>query len=392
MGQKNALGVMAECACFQMISPVQGELAERVLGRGLADFRSTARKKNYATFAKRDYHRRIVAFAGTHSGVAGSAGLGARAIWQSKYSQSIPAIALRCALLCGLAISFSASPSGAQQHSSNQANQKPIPSGSDSAPISLMPDIDNVEPIEGVFNASNLIPAGADSAQLVNAEACNSWTQSGVRSPTVSMTRLEVPGKAAGEYQKACGAYKDKKFNAAEDHARKAIDLYPSYAAAWVVLGQVLDAEQKRDEAHKACSQAVNIDPKYVAPYLCLAEFAATEEDWQQVSKMSISALALDPVSNPYSLYYSADSGLHLQKMVDAERDALAAVKLDTWNHIPQLHLLLSRIYAAEGDTSSEIAQLKSYLKIAPNTADSPGAKSTLAILQAHPQATPGAK
>jgi predicted Zn-dependent protease len=224
-------------------------------------------------------------------------------------------------------------------------------------------------------------PVPPSAIESVDAEACNSWTESGVRSPTVSVARLAIPGKASSEFQKGCSAYKDKRYPLAEDHLRAAIAEYADYAAAWVVLGQTLDGEHKRDDARKACSQASTLDPKYVAPYLCLAEFAATDDDWKQVSELSKQALAIDPVNNPYSLYYSASADLHFQNLADAETSALAAVQLDTWHHLPQLHLLLAQIYAAKGDTHSESAQLHLYLKAAPNAPDAPDTRSTLAAL-----------
>jgi len=201
----------------------------------------------------------------------------------------------------------------------------------------------------------------------------------------VSVARLGVPDKASGEFQKACGSYKDKRFPQAESHVRRAIDAYPNYAAGWVLLGQVLDAEHNREEARKACSQATTLDPKYVAPYLCLAEFAATEEDWDQVSKLSDQALALDPVNNVYSLYYSADAGFHLNHLPEAEKSARSAVELDRWHHVPQLHLLLAQISAAKGDHQTEAAELRQYLKIASNSQDAAGAKSTLERLENKP-------
>ncbi len=225
----------------------------------------------------------------------------------------------------------------------------------------------------------------AASDHLMDSEGCNSWTESGVHSPTVSVARLAVPGKATGEYQRGCGAYKDKRLDQAERHLRKAIDIYPSYPAAWVVLGQVLDAQHKREDARQACSEAIKIDATYVAPYLCLAEFSATEDDWKQVSSLSERALALDPANNPYSLYYTAAAAFHLNDLAAAERNALAAVALDPWHHIPRLHLLLAQIYAAKGEPDEEAAQLRDYLKVAPNSGDAAGARDTLAQLQLRP-------
>lgn len=138
-----------------------------------------------------------------------------------------------------------------------------------------------------------------------------------------------MPGKASGEYQKACGAMKNGKLSQAEAHVRKALDVYPNYAAAWVMLGQILDGQQKRADAREACARAMSVDSKYVPPYLCLAYFAASEGDWNQVSVLADRAQALDPVSNAYVLYLTAGAQFHLQQLRQAEANAEAALRLD---------------------------------------------------------------
>jgi tetratricopeptide (TPR) repeat protein len=152
----------------------------------------------------------------------------------------------------------------------------------------------------------------------------------------------------------------------------------------------VLDAEHHTEEAGKACSQGASIDPRYVAPYLCLAEFAARNDDWKQVSRLSDEALAIDPTSNAYALYYSATASFHLQKNLrDAEQHARAAADLDPWHHLPQVHLLLANIYLSKIDPHSEEAELKEFLKIAPNSSDAPAARAMLNELQNPPAQTP---
>ena len=43
-------------------------------------------------------------------------------------------------------------------------------------------------------------------SQLIKAEACEGWTAAAVNSPTVSVTRLAVPGKARDEFQRRVGS------------------------------------------------------------------------------------------------------------------------------------------------------------------------------------------
>jgi tetratricopeptide (TPR) repeat protein len=195
-----------------------------------------------------------------------------------------------------------------------------------------------------------------------------------------------VPGKASSEYQKACGALKDKKLDAAEQHVRKALDVYPNYAAAWVVLGQILAREEKRVDARAACSQAMHVDANYVPPYICLADFAVHDGDWDQVSVLADRAQALDPVSNPFTFYFAAYVELHFRQIHQAEDNAERALKLDMWHHMPELHYLMAQIDGAKGDLRDEAIHLREYLKQAPNSADSATAKTLLAQIQATAQ------
>jgi len=265
------------------------------------------------------------------------------------------------------------------------------PSLSTAQPATMSPlQAEQPDPFQTVnVSLPGVITVTPDTARTVEAEACNSWTDSGVHSPTVSVVRLEVPDKASNEFQKACSSYKSKKYIDAEGHVRKALGIYPEYAASWVLLGQVLDAQHHPDQAGQACSQAATVDPKYIAPYLCLAEFAARSEDWKQVSQLSDEALAIDPTSNAYALYYSADAHFHLQRLPDAEQNARAAVDLDPWHHLPQVHLLLANIYATKGDPHSEATELKEFLKIASSSPDAPVARTLLKELENPPPPAP---
>jgi hypothetical protein len=295
-------------------------------------------------------------------------------------------------LLCAAGMAAMVGPAFGQKTShppTSGSGSQPVISGQ---PTSLSPVQPQEDPFMAppVMSVPGVITVTPDSARTVEAEACNSWTDSGVHSPTVSVTRLEVPDKASSEFQKACSSYKGKRYGDAEDHARRALDIYPEYAASWVLLGQVLDAQHHQEEAGQACSHAATVDPTYIAPYLCLAEFAARSDDWKQVSQLSGQALAIDPTSNAYALYYSAAANFHLQDLPDAEQHARAAVDLDPWHHLPQVHLLLANIYATKGDTHSEATELKEFLKMASNSTDAPSARVMLKELESPPSPAAG--
>jgi tetratricopeptide (TPR) repeat protein len=315
-----------------------------------------------------------------------SAGMRLAGDWKAYLSiaRSVVAFNLCGRAICTLVVASMVAGAAQAQKSLNPP-PAPIRGQAEAVPLEI-PSLG--DPLPPVPSMDTVLPNGVrpeDTGRMIDAESCNSWTESGIHSPTVSATRLAVPGKATSEYQKGCGAFKSKRFPSAEEHLRKALEVYPEYPAAWVVLGQVLESEQKNDDAKEACAKAEAFDPGYVAAYLCLAEFAAIDGDWANLAKISDHALAIDPIGNPYALYYAADAGLHFNQLSQAEMHAQAAVKLDQWHHLPELHLLLAQIYQAAGNVVGETVQLREYLKVAGNSTEASKARGMLAKLEAPP-------
>jgi tetratricopeptide (TPR) repeat protein len=371
--------------CCQMEWPKQKRTARARCGN--------ATKRNWTSGQRWAYDfRKVVAMDRLRICLSrlGWASGGAAAVKDSKTQGLVPFLSASvCALIVALLISSPAAM--AQKGGRGGAGPAPTaPSGSNANPDAFPAVNPDTMSIAFTHPADNTGVTSGDAGALIDSEACILWTESSIRTPVVSSKRLTIPWKAVSEYQKGCAAYKSQKFSDAESHLHKAVEVYPDYAAAYVVLGQVLVTEKKNDDAKTACWTASQVDPSYVAPYLCLAEFAAKESDWDQVAKLSTQALAIDPLGNPYSLYYAADAGLHQHQLVAAEKHAQEAVKVDENNRIPSLHLLLAQIYQISGNVPGETAQLKDYLKVAANSNEAPRARDRLAKLETAPP-TPGA-
>src|SRR5882762_3208490 len=222
---------------------------------------------------------------------------------------------------------------------------------------------------------------------VIEDEMCLPWDLPATRGATVSAIRLGVPSKARSDYEKACGAFKKKKFTEAEQHARVAIEKYSKYQAAWVMLGQVLQDEQKMNEAHDACSQAISVDPTYLPPYLCLAGLLDHEKEWGQLLALSGRFLGMNPVGDRYAYYYSAIAHFHLYNLPEAQKSALQAIAIDTEHHQPGLYFLLAQICGEQGDVADATAQIKQFLKLNISRQDKDAAKQYLAGLQSQQNA-----
>lgn len=220
-----------------------------------------------------------------------------------------------------------------------------------------------------------------ETPQIAKEENCFLPPLNGVRGPMVALSNLQIPAKAKREYEDGCAALRNKKAADAENHLRKAVKQYPRYSAAWVLLGQTLEAQQKTDEAREACSQPVTSDSNYRPAYFCLADIAGRSQQWDEALKFSNRALELDPTSDAVGYAYNAAANLNLHNLPQAEQSALRAADIDKNNADPRIHFLLAQIYEAKGDRVGEAAQLKEYLKYASDPADVAMVQSYLAEL-----------
>jgi tetratricopeptide (TPR) repeat protein len=204
----------------------------------------------------------------------------------------------------------------------------------------------------------------------------------GIRTKTVKLGALEAQVKGSPEYEKACSALADKKFDAAERHLRKATQEYAEYPAVWVLLGQVLEKKQEMGEARASCAHAAVSSSTYVPAYLCLADISARTKDWRDSLKQSEKALAIDPASTGISYMFQAVANFYLGHLQEAEKGALRAVQFGPEVDGRQAHYLLAEIYEAKGNVAGETEQLRQFLKISGDPKENEAVKQYLAKIE----------
>lgn len=224
-----------------------------------------------------------------------------------------------------------------------------------------------------------------DTNATVDEESCFPWRLLAARPAIVTVNKLKVPAKATGEYEKACDSSNKNKFKEAEQHARAAIDSFQGYSAAWVMLGVILQEQQRSQEAYDACLRAAGIDASYLPAYLCAAEISARSRQWEQVLDSADRALGLQSERGPYGYYYRAMAYLHMNNLAGAKKDALRAVEIDVNHDDPSLCFLLAVIYERDGDSANAITQLQQFLKHPSDRQREDVAKQLLAKLESQP-------
>jgi tetratricopeptide (TPR) repeat protein len=198
----------------------------------------------------------------------------------------------------------------------------------------------------------------------------------------VSVAALEVPAKARKEYEKGSESLEKGNLPEAEKSLRKAIDLYPKFAEAWLRLGDLELRRKNADGASADYQEAINADPNFTLPYIRLASLLAQAQNWEQTRQVTDRVISLDPVNYPLAYYLNAIANMNLKRMAQAETSALRAETLDKQHIEPRVELLLATIYVAKGSYSSAAEHYRAYLKLVPDGPLNERVKTDLAKIE----------
>lgn len=261
--------------------------------------------------------------------------------------------------------------------------------------VSLMYGQSKSEPTPPPSNPPNPVessaPSGPDQARATsdskgnpvsndpNADNCFLPPLNELQMLTNGVAELQIPTKTQREFVEGCASLRGKRTLDAELHLRKAVRQDAKFSAAWVLLGQVLELEQKMDDARNACSKPAA--SSYLPGYLCLADISARAKNWDEVLRYSSLALEIDPSTAAPAYAYNAAAYFNLKNLPEAEKSALRALDIDRNNQDPRIHFLLAKIYEAKGDRTNQAAQLREYLKYVTDPNDAETVKKVLASL-----------
>ena len=203
-----------------------------------------------------------------------------------------------------------------------------------------------------------------------------------VEGSAVSRTSLQASKEARRAYDKALQHSRKNKLPEAAKEFRKALDIYPNYAAAWYELGRIQEQTRVSDEARRSYLHAMAADGKFIKPYLGLAELEAGAGNWAALADITGRLLKLDAVDYPMAYVYNATANLELGQIDAAERSAREGEKLDTAHQFPKLEQVLATILAQTHDYVGAAAHLRAYLALAPNAGDAARIKKELSELE----------
>lgn len=199
---------------------------------------------------------------------------------------------------------------------------------------------------------------------------------------TFSLTTANAPKEAKKAFNKALSLMKKNKAAEAETHLRKAVEIYPKFAAAWLALGNALQAQKRTDEARTAWEKSVEADPKFIGPHLQLLQLAVNSRDWQLIAQRSETVLKLNPFNYPQVWFLHSAASYNLGRTDVAEKSAREAMRLDPNHRNPRIYSLMAYILRDKGDYAGALDHMKGYLSFAPNAPDADMVKQQIAELE----------
>lgn len=224
------------------------------------------------------------------------------------------------------------------------------------------------------------------------APACLHWPMNAVITSATKDSNDKVPKKARQEFDKGCSAARKNSTDEALKHLDLAVKADPSYAEAWVVLGQTQKDAGKLADAEQSCTQGREADAKYLPAYLCLADIAAKQEKWNQVADLTNQVIDSHPAKAPSAFYYNSLASFHLNQLDAAEKNGQLAADQGNDALKGQVYLLLAKIDEAKGDRNAEADHLRKFLKFAPKDPNAGAVRHVLDEIKAEADASASGK
>src|SRR4029077_10794519 len=166
---------------------------------------------------------------------------------------------------------------------------------------------------------------------------------------TVSVTSMAAPKDAMRAYEKAQKARQEKP-NEAEKELNKAVQIYPQFAAAWTLLGDIHRQREQIEDARVDYTRAIAADPQFVNPTYGLAVISMQEKKWDEAIRLTDQVVKLNAFAYPLAYFFNAAANYNLQKFDAAEETGKKFKAMDTQHSHPDVCLLLSYIYSRKQD------------------------------------------
>lgn len=246
--------------------------------------------------------------------------------------------------------------------------------------------VDGDKDYENVNEQTNIIQAGRDqrtasTEEIIPVQIRLKYRAGDSVKPEVVHAELaNVPKPALELYNAALKLAQDGKNKAAIEKLNQAITAHPTFMLAFNELGVQYQKTGDLDKANESLQSALKISPNSFAPLVNhgivlvrLKKYAEAEVDLRAAIK--------ENAQSAIAHFYLGRALAYLGNFDDAEKELNTAVTLGG-DQMKEAHRYLGAIYHARGDTPRAIAQLETYLKVAPKADDADAVRQLIRQLK----------
>ena len=194
----------------------------------------------------------------------------------------------------------------------------------------------------------------------------------------LSATSATASKDARKSYEKGLSEAKKQKLEQAEKEFRKAVELHPKYAEAWLGLGKTYADRNRLPEAREAFGRAIAADPQFVYPYEQMYQVSFQEANWQELADTTDRLLRLNPYEFPDAYYFNGVAHYQLKNYDAAQKSLQQAIGGDSRKVNPKAHYVLGLVLVQKHDYVSAAESLIAFAALAPNDSQIPKVQAIL--------------
>lgn len=181
----------------------------------------------------------------------------------------------------------------------------------------------------------------------------------------VSRNTLEAPKQARQAFDKGVKELRKSKtdYSKAARSLEGAVQVYPEFAEAWNLLGEVRLALRDWSGAREAFRRSVAEEPNYITPYLTLARIQTRREQWEDVAQLTSRVIELSPrMTQAY--YFNAVAGVSLGQFDLAEERIRHVQQSSEAANYPVAHYMLGMILVKKGEVAAAASEFRQFLEV----------------------------
>jgi tetratricopeptide (TPR) repeat protein len=244
--------------------------------------------------------------------------------------------------------------------------------------------IDGEKDYETVNEQTNIIQAGrslASTEEIIPVQIrLRAKPVDSVRPEVVHAELANVPKPALELYNSALKLAQENKNKAAIEKLNQAIAAHPDFMLAYNELGVQYQKTGDLDKADEALQSALKISPTSFAPLVNHGIVLVRRKKYAD-AEADLRAAIKENDKSAIAHFYLGRALAYLGNFDDAEKELTAAITLGG-EQMKEAYRYLGAIYHARGDDAKAIAQLETYLKVAPKADDADAVRQLIRQLK----------